>query len=555
MKYLQELLTTACTELFNLTVEPVVTRPDEKFGDYATNVAMQLAGELKQQPRSIAEQVKVYLETNANDSVVKVEIAGPGFLNISLSDSVLWAAARAEPEKQLAGKKLLLEYSNPNAFKELHTGHLYQTIVGDSIGRLLEAVGAEVYRANFGGDVGLHVARCLYGILQVLEGENPDKLAEVPVAERAQWISQAYVIGAKADQHGSPAAKQIKELNKAIYGFHAEDDHDSPLARIYWECRSWSYEYFKQFYQKLEVAPFDKFYPESSTHEPGLNLVRDNIGSVFSESQGAVVFKGEEFGVHTRVFITSAGLPTYETKDLGVIQCEVADYAYDHRIVMTGNDQSEYMKVVFAALTQLDEQLAAKQQHITHGTVRFGDGKKMSSRLGNVTRAAEVIDVVSQAVEADNSQLRNDITLGAIKYAFLKHRLGGDIAFDVNESVSLQGNSGPYLQYAHARARSILSKANAKRDLPEIDFTDGERSLVRKLGEYPDVVEQATVELAPHHITTYLYELAQVFNRFYEANRVIGDDRQVIRLTLVEQYADRLHAGLELLHIPAPERL
>lgn len=555
MTYLEELLATAADELFNLSVTPVLTRPEEKFGDYATNLAMQLAKQVGQPPREIAEQLKKYLEANKDGSVVKVEIAGPGFLNIFLSDETLWSAAITDPKKILAGQKILLEYSNPNTFKELHTGHLYQTIVGDGIAYLLEHSGAEVYRANFGGDVGLHVARCLYGILEVLDGENPEKLAEIPEAEQARWISEAYVIGAKADEADTPAAAKIKELNKAVYGFHANEDHESPLTQIYWQCREWSYNYFKRFYKELGVAPFNKFYPESTTFAPGLALVNDNLGTVFEESEGAVVFKGEEFGVHTRVFITSAGLPTYETKDLGVISRETADFAYSRRIVMTGNDQSEYMKVVFAALTQIDEQLAAKQNHISHGTVLFGDGKKMSSRLGNVTRAADVLEIVGEAVEADNDSLKRQITLGAIKYAFLKHRLGGDIAFDVNESVSLQGNSGPYLQYAHTRACSILAKASAQSDIAQADFTEGERSLVRKLGEYSSIVERAVRELAPHHVTTYLYELAQVFNRFYEQNQVIGDERQDIRLSLVWHYAKTLKSGLEVLNIPAPEQM
>lgn len=555
MTYLVELLTTAADELFGVSVVPQISRPEEQFGDYATNLAMQLAKPLQKSPREIAEQLKEYLETNKDGSVSKVEIAGPGFLNIFLSDQALWTAAQTEPRKLLAGKRILLEYSCPNAFKELHTGHLYNTILGDTLSRLVEASGATVYRANFGSDVGLPVARALYGIRQTLGGDNPEKLAEVPADEQALWLSKAYVVGAKADQEGSEAAAEIKQLNQAVYTIHAQDDHESPLAQIYWQCREWSYDYFKRFYNDLQVAPFDKYYPESTTTSPGVALVQDNTGTVFEESQGAIVFKGEEFGVHTRVFITSSNLPTYETKDLGVILSEGDDFTYDQRIVMTGNEQSEYMKVVFAALSQIDEQLAAKQKHITNGTIRFGDGKKMSSRLGNVARAADVLTVVSEAVEADNDDLRSDITLGAIKYSFLKHRLGGDIAFDVTESVSLQGNSGPYLQYAHARARSILGKASAGEELATPDFTEGERSLVRKLGEYSVVVEQATSELAPHIITTYLYELAQVFNRFYENNKVIGDERQTVRLTLVEHYADALQAGLSLLNVPAPAKI
>lgn len=555
MTHLEELLTTACTELFDITIEPQLTRPEEQFGDFASNVALQLAKELKQPPRQVAEQLKAHLDELHDDSISKIEVAGPGFLNFFVTDQALWTAVQAKPRQLMSGKKILFEYSNPNAFKELHTGHLYQAIAGDSVSRLLVANGAKVYRANFGGDVGLHVAKCLWGIVQKLGGESPEKLSQITQDNQSQWLGEAYVAGATAYEDDPKAKQEITKLNSEIYGFHADDNHQTPLAQIYWQCRDWSYDYFKRFYQQLELAPFDKYYPESTTIEPGLALVRENLGSVFVESEGAVVFKGEDYGVHTRVFITSAGLPTYEAKDLGVVMAESADFAYDQRIVMTGNDQSEYMKVVFAALAQLDDDLAAKQVHITNGTVRFGDGKKMSSRLGNVMRAADAIAAVEKAVQADNEQLRTDITLGAIKYAFLKQRLGGDIAFDVNESVSLQGNSGPYLQYAFTRACSILAKGSASMTLVSPTFSEGERSLARKLGEYSSVVEQAVDELAVHLICTYLYELAQTFNRFYENNRVIGDERQDVRLSLVQAYANTLNNGLQLLNIPAPEHM
>ncbi|MEO8785167.1 MAG: arginine--tRNA ligase, partial [Candidatus Saccharimonadales bacterium] len=346
--------------------------------------------------------------------------------------------------------------------------------------------------------------------------------------------------------------------NSAVYQFHQQDDHTSPLAQIYWQCRDWSYAYFKRFYAAIQVKPFDKFYPESSVIARGQSIVKAHHGTVFVDSDGAVVFRGEAVGQHTRVFITSAGLPTYETKDLGVILTEVDDFAYDRRIIMTGNDQVDYMRVVFAALKQIDEPLAAKQVHLTNGTVRFGDGRKMSSRLGNVLTANQVLEAVGQAVEAPTEQLKRDITLGAIKYAFLKQRLGGDIAFDIEESVSLQGNSGPYLQYAHARACSILGKAADKstaRPLSKPTFEAGERSLVRQLGQFQAVVDQSIAELSPHLICTYLYELAQVFNRFYEKNRVLDDPRQAVRLALVQLYAQTLRTGLELLNIPAPRHI
>jgi arginyl-tRNA synthetase len=552
MKEVHQLISKAVKQALDQDIEVELSVPEEQFGDYATNVALQLGKKLSANPREVAEKIVATLEKGS--IIAEATIAGPGFINLKLTDQTLWQAAGASPIQSLSNQSILLEYSCPNAFKELHTGHLYQTIAGDTIGRLLEAGGASVFRANFGGDVGLHVARCLWGIQNMLAQGDPASLDQVPEDGRTQWISQAYVLGAKADSEDEVAANEIKTINKQIYAFHSENDHDSELAKIYWQCREWSYDYFKAFYEQLEVHAFDKYYPESTVMEPGLKLVKDNIGKVFEDSQGAVVFKGEDKGLHTRVFITSAGLPTYEAKDLGVIVTEIQDFEYDKRVLITGSDQTEYMKVVFASLGEIDSELAAKQNHLTNGTIRFGDGQKMSSRLGNVTRAAEVLETVAKVVQADTPQLRRDITLGAVKYSFLKQRIGGDIAFDVSESVSLQGNSGPYLQYAHARARSIMAKAtSANAEVEELEA--GERSLVRKLGDYARVVEQATSELMPHLICTYLYELSQEFNRFYENNRVIDDPREGQRLALVSQYADTLKSGLELLNIPTPEKM
>lgn len=553
MDVLVKLLKTAVKTATGEEVDPQLVIPEEQFGDFTTNVALQMGQKSGRNPRELALRI---VEVIPKDSIVaKATVDGPGFINLVLTDTALWELAETGPRQWLEGNNILLEYSCPNAFKELHTGHLYQTIVGDTMGRIFEAAGAKVFRANFGGDVGLHVARCLWGIQQLLKQGNPSSLDEVPSDYRAEWISRAYVLGARADEEEKIAQSEIKEINQQVYKFHSEDDHRSELAQIYWRCREWSYDYFKDFYRDIEVEPFDKYYPESSTTEEGLRVVKANLGKVFSESQGAVVFEGEEKdGLHTRVFITSAGLPTYETKDLGVIFTEVKDFNYNRRFLITGSDQVEYMKVVFAALKEIDKDLAAKQTHKPHGTILFGDGQKMSSRRGNVTRAIDVIETVSKAVKADTEEQRRQITLGAVKYSFLKQRVGGDIAFDVTESVSLQGNSGPYLQYAYARARSILSKAPLQAGKVS-DLDKAERSFVRKLSEFTRVVSLAGIEFMPHHICTYLYELSQAFNRFYETNRVIGDAHETTRLALVQRYADTLKQGLELLNVPTPEKM
>ena len=544
-------------ERYGQTIKVEVTRPEPQFGDFATNVALQLAKPLGRNPREIAEEIAASLRDTGNYE--KVEVAGPGFINITLSGSVLLALIREEPRAINMGQDVVLEYSCPNAFKELHTGHLYQTIFGDILARLLLVSGATVHRTSFGGDVGLHVAKCLWGMRQELGGEKPEKLANIPddAFERSRWISRCYVIGATAYEGDEATKNDIDELNKTIYGFHDTNDHDSPLAKIYWQTRQWSFDYFDAFYQTIDVVPM-RYIPESSTAPIGLKVVREQLlkGNL-KESEGAVVFEGDESKhLHTRVFVTSRGLPTYETKDIGVIWLEKQDYQFDRRYLITGSDQREYMRVVFAAAETFRPELAGTMTHLTNGTVRFADGKKMSSRLGNVTRAVDVLDVVREKVRSLVSDESNveAVTLGAIKYVFAKYKLGGDIAFDINETVSLAGNSGPYLQYAHARARSVLEKSNAVFAQPAKVLPE-DRALVRKLGEYHEVVAHAAKSLEPHYICNYLFELAQEFNRYYENNRVIGGDLEEHRVSLVALYADTLKAGLAILGIHAPEKL
>lgn len=542
---------------FNVEQAPVLSRPEPQFGDYATNVAMQLAKPLGMNPRAIAEKIAEKLSETGEYE--KVEVAGPGFLNITLKPSALLALTQKNPTPIYSGKNIVFEYSCPNAFKELHTGHLYQTIFGDIASRLFLVGGAKLQRTSFGGDVGLHVAKCLWGMRHELGSDDStglDTIDDDPFA-RARWISSCYVVGATAYEEDEEAKQAIDELNKTIYGFHDTNDHESDLAKLYWTTRQWSFDYFEAFYARIETMPL-KYYPESETAPVGLEVVREQLAAgKLKESDGAVVFEGDESQhLHTRVFVTSKGLPTYETKDIGVIWKEKADYDFDHRYLLTGNDQKEYMRVVFAAAEAFRPELAGTMTHFTNGTVRFGDGSKMSSRLGNVTRGIDVVDAVREKVVelVQDEALVDDVVIGAIKYAFAKYRLGGDIAFNLDDTVSLQGNSGPYLQYAHARARRVLEKA--KGNVGQLaDVRAEDRALVRKLGEYHEAVDVAIRELAPHHICNYLFELAQEFNRYYEVNQVVGSEHEQHRLALVALYADTLRAGLMILGIVAPDKM
>lgn len=540
-------------DLFGIDTPIVLSRPEEQFGDYATNVALQLAKPLGKNPREIAEQIAAKLRETGE--YAEVTIAGPGFINIRLSDQALLDALATVPDKPLTGKTIVVEYSDPNPFKPLHAGHLYTTLVGDSISRLVEHAGAATIRINYGGDVGMHVAKSMWAITQCLGGELPEKLAEVPENDRAIWLGARYVEGNNAYEDDPEAKQAIVAINKRVYQIHAENDESSAFARVYWATRQWSYDYFAVLYKQLEVKPFDRYIPESEVTPLGLSTVKEQLASgVYDESDGAVVFDGEKVGLHTRVFINSEGLPTYEAKDVGLSLTKWRDYQFDESIIITATEQAQYMQVVIASIKEFAAEPAERTRHLTHGVVKLQGGVKMSSRKGNIVSALDILESARQAAIATGREVSESTVLAAVKYAFAKNRIGGDIAYDPAESIALEGNSGPYLQYAHARARGILAKSKLQGGQPK-ELQPAERKLLRKLTEYQTVVAKAASELMPHLIATYLYELAQEFNSFYEVSRVIGDEREVERLWLVEQYANTLKNGLDLLGIVAPEKI
>ncbi|HUD08135.1 MAG TPA: arginine--tRNA ligase [Candidatus Saccharimonadales bacterium] len=560
---LEKLIAAAARDLFSIDTSTKLTRPDENFGDYATNVALQIAPQLEKTPREIADQLQLKLTETLAEYCNNITIAGPGFINIKLKDSALWDQAKAEFARTASGQKIVIEYSDPNPFKILHAGHLYTSVVGDAVANLLDSTGAAVHRVNFSGDVGLHVAKTIWAILfyesdgkldSDIAWQKVQSLADKPLEEKSNWLSGYYIKGNAAYVDDQNKAKDsINDFNQKIYKIFEVNDHNSSLAQIYWTCRGWSYGYFDKFYERIG-SHFEKYYPESGTIELGLKTVREHIGDVFKESDGAVVFNGEDHGLHTRVFITSQGLPTYETKDIGLLIEKWQDYHFNRSIVITANEQAQYMAVVLKAIEQFAPELAKASQHITHGSIRLQGNVKMGSRLGNIIRATEVLDSVNEANTALNGKKDDRVVLGAVKYAFLKQRLGGDIIFDPAESVSLEGNSGPYLQYAYVRAASMLSKTESD-TLPADNLQADERKLLLKIGEFQEVQGRAVNELLPHHVCTYLYELAQTFNQFYEGNRVIGNDREAIRVQLVRCYARTLKTGLELLGIPVIDKM
>ena len=568
MEELREILKKAIFELFEIDFESeIVVSPENIEADYSSNVPLRLAKELHDNPFNIAEKI--------SEKIDNAFASKPGFVNFRVADEILKNKINSLSEKfevssdEFGGKTVICEFSDPNPFKVLHVGHLYTSVVGDAISRLFEYAGAKVVRANFGGDVGLHVAKTMYILKQ-------KKLAELTIED----IARCYVEGTAVYEDDEGARAEITELNKEIYKINAENIHKGELAELYWKGRELSYEYFKDFYARIGVK-FDKYYPESTVAALGLSKVLEELDKgVYEKSDGAVIFDGEKYGLHTRVFVNREGVPTYEAKDVGLIFTKWEDYHFDKSVVITGNEQLEYMKVVLKSVEQYAPELVEKTSHLTHGLVKLPGNVKMSSRKGNFLKAVDALEMVSDELKEQYNSEDAKVMMAALKYAFLKYKMGGDIIFDVKESVKMTGNSGPYLLYSAVRAKKILTKtaemssldtrpsgpspwadgantrAAALRNVSSRTFSAvSERNLAKKLLEYFSVLSEAVGEMAPSKVANYLYEVAQEFSRFYENCPVVGAEEESERIKLVKVYFETMQHGLNILGIEIPEEM
>ncbi|MBI2009921.1 MAG: arginine--tRNA ligase [Candidatus Chisholmbacteria bacterium] len=659
---LREQIEKVLKELGFPKVDFSLERPaEEEHGDYSSNVAMQLFSKFQitnaklqtnfksqiskySNPRQLAEKITEKLQAKSPTSpagryqlkaiasievagpgrkkniinhksyikyVDRIEVAGPGFINFFFKpeyftlelERILEEKEDFGKGKALSGQKFVVEYTDPNPFKEFHIGHLYSNIVGESLCRLFEANGAIVWRADFFGDVGMHTAKALYGLwrkfqipLRQSSGQANAKfqidwrkfrdLEKKSLAERVKVLGQAYTLGSQAYEDEPKAAREMKKLNLLAFvasqeywqkekGWKPRVDYRSHIGKIdeeelaevreLWvKGRTWSLDYFEEIYARLGTK-FDGYYPESLTGEWGYQVVMDGLKKgVFTRSDGAVVYKGEKKGLHTRVFINKLGLPTYETKDIGNPLMKYNDFKYDKSLIVTGNEIDAYFKVVIAAMKEVEPELGEKTEHLGHGMVKLKEGK-MSSRTGKILSGEWLLDEAKKRVTEILSNLDTKLTkkerdhvaeivgMGAVKYALLRGNIGRDVAFDFKESVSFEGNSGPYVQYAYARAKSVLRRANnqfssskdqsssndsnskqfenskienslkiRKLKIENFDLNREELQVLRYLDRFPEVVEIAALEYAPNTVCSYLYELAGRFNTFYNKHSILG---------------------------------
>lgn len=532
---------------------------NDSFGDYSTNVALQKKGK---NPRELAKEIVGDLGKDASlmKLVEKIEVAGPGFINFWIKSDVLVdnlteidsKKAKYGETSSEKGKKIMFEYAHPNTHKAFHIGHLRNITTGESLSRLYEAVGADIVRVNYQGDVGLHIAKAIWGIKKIGFSDPGD------VHARAEFLGKAYATGAKAYEEDKGAKKEIDEINVKIY-----DASDPEINKIYKETRAWSLGYFELIYKRV-YTKFDRLYFESEVAESGKEIALEALKKgILQKSEGAVIFPGSKYGLHDRVFISGKGVPTYEAKDLGLAKLQFKEYNPDKLIHTVGPEQTAYFQVLFKALELILPETKGREIHVPYGWVRLKSGK-MSSRTGQVVLGEKILDEAKEKIKREyktEDETAEMIAVAAVKYSFLKTSLNQDIAFDLEESISLEGNSGPYLQYTVARTNSVLAKVKGGKQEVKINrnaiiqLNSGELSLLRGLIKYPEVVEAAAKMFSPNLLCNYLYDLAQKYNSFYNSERIIGSDSETFRLVLTFGVSQVLKNGLNLLGIETPERM
>src|SRR3989344_260247 len=535
------------------------------FGDYATSVALKLTKAFKKSPLQIAEEIKNYLPKD--DFVEKVEVIKPGFINFWISPNYYISQLDnytkgkfSYPDYQLGkNKKIMLEFAHPNTHKLFHIGHLRNISIGESLVRLLEAAGNKVIRSNYQGDVGLHIAKTLWYMKNKVSDKELNGLRKKSLHERMIFLGKAYSLGQIAFDN-EKSKKQIVEIYGMIYKKQGD------ILPLWQETVKWSFDYFDEIYKRL-YSSFDRLYPESEFAGRGVEIsaIAEKKG-ILKKSKGALVFEGKPYGIDTRVFINSLGYPTYEGKELALAEKEISEFGELDKIIhVVTPEQKSFFKVTFKVEELLDEKkFKGKQYHLAYEWVKLKEGK-MSSRTGNVVEAEWLIDKTKEKI-LDKFKLDKDvaetIAIAAVKYSFLKQDVYSQISFDFDESISLEGNSGPYILYTFVRTQSVLKKIDYHidhgRGLNGINhYEREEKELLITLANFSEVVFEAAKNLAPNLIANYLYDLAQKYNLFYQKHKILDAENETknFRLLLTNATGQVLKNGLYLLGIKTVEKM
>ncbi len=564
---LQENLKIALTKMNVDEKEINIESPtNPNFGDYATSIALKLAKSLKQNPLQVAEKIKDNFPKD--DLIEKIEVIKPGFINFWISPSYyistlpdLAQAKFSYPPYHLGkNKKIMIEFAHPNTHKLFHIGHLRNISIGESLVRIFEVAGNKVIRSNYQGDVGLHIAKCLWYIKN-----NPDELDHArnsPLKSRISFLGQAYSAGQVKYDTDQQAKKEIVEINGMIY------NQDKDILPLWKETKKWSFDYFDLIYKRV-YSRFDRLYPESEFAKRGIEICKlAEKKGILKQSEGALVFVGKPYGLDTRVFINSLGYPTYEGKELALAEKETTEFGELDKIIhVVTPEQTSFFKVTFKVEELLDEKkFKNKQYHLAYEWVKLKKLGKMSSRMGNIVAADWLIDKAKEKIIQNfkcDGNTAETIAISAVKYSFLKNNVFSQIAFDFDESISLEGNSGPYLLYTYVRTQSVLNKVTTvgrpskSRNIIPSKIIKEESALLRSLHQYPETVYEAAKNLSPNLIANYLYDLAQKYNLFYQKHKILESEEKTrnFRLLLTRATGQVIKNGLYLLGIKTVEKM
>jgi arginyl-tRNA synthetase len=574
------------------------------FGDFSSNIALQLSKQKHQEnyqnPREIANAI---LEKLGHPGYLeRIEIAGPGFINFYLKDHSLAQLITANISPEATddyATRYLVEFGHLNTHKEFHIGHLRTLSIGESLSRILAFQGHPVFKVDYGSDIGPPVAKALWGVLHK-KSEYEAAKKNPSLKEKAQFLGQAYAY-AHPQYEADPQIKaEIDQLNTKIY------QHDPEIVPLWEETKEWSLLYFESVYLKLGTE-FDARINESEVSDRGKEIVLANLDSVFIKDDGAIIFPGKQYGLNNQVYINSQGHPTYEGKELGLTQKEEEIFPFDVSLHVVDSQQTDFFKGVNKALELIEKRDKSKKKHIPYGFVSLSTGR-MSSRKGNIISAEDLISQVSAEIEKNFStklpvESIEKIAVAAIKFFYLKYTLNSDIVYDVEKSVALHGDTGPYVLYVYARINSLLNRAKVGElekesseqkdeeiaqsfDSPSLtqdkdepsavsrqpsaengagvaesgqlkadSLEVAERELLRQMEYFTPMVEMAAKELQPSQITVYLIALAKAFNQFYESCPIFGGSKTEFRLALAKAAGERIKMGLYLLGIETVEKM
>ena len=559
----------------------------KEFEGQATIVVFPITKISKKSPEQTATEIGEYLVANVAD-ITKFNVV-KGFLNLSIAESYFLKQFNEEilsPDFGLYaanGKKVMVEYSSPNTNKPLHLGHVRNNLLGYSVSELLKAYGYDVVKVNLVNDRGIHICKSMLAWQKWGNGETPEStglkgdhlVGKYYVIFDKEYKKEIDVLKAEGqtEEEAKKNAPLIKEAQQMLLKWEQGDEE---VVSLWKTMNEWVYAGFNVTYKNLGVD-FDKFYYESNTYLLGKGTVDEGLakGVFFKKEDGSVWIDLTADGLDQKLVLRADGTSVYITQDLGTAEMKHDDFNMDESIYVVGNEQDYHFKVLFLILEKLGKSWAKGLYHLSYGMVDLPNGK-MKSREGTVVDADELIESMVTTArekteelgktndfsEADKEELYKNIGLGALKYFLLKVEPKKRLLFNPAESIDFQGNTGPFIQYTHARIKSLLSKSDYKFSVGSLAYSgisDVELEMILQLAKYPEEIAIAAKAYSPASLANYLYELAKLFNKFYhEVPPIVKTEEseaKQFRLNLSKKTADIIHAGMLILGITSPERM